>query len=173
MARRAPNPDQAALERLRVKLARRRVRRRRRKPLLITTAAVIVLLATLAYQQREQMIAQTPIRPFTTAQVAQRVRESRDHVLVVVLYSPNRRDAVFVGHLRQWALELGPSQAEVFALAIGKRRDAQALFRYASERGGRSIAPWQRWGSGSAPPGPSPWSRWWIRAAGSSPSGKA
>ncbi len=143
--------DPARLEALRTRLAGRRVRRRRVAVALLTFLVGVMILAGWAYQQREEAIATTPIRQLTVAQAADRVRAARGHPLILVLYDPEPDDALLVADLRRWATPLGPARIELLALAVGKRRDAQAFFRYAGERGLPLLAPlWlEPWRSGT------------------------
>jgi hypothetical protein len=108
-------------------------------------ALATVVLGTAAilgwtYFLQEQAVASTPLREFGVASMAQRIRDARGHVLVMVLYNPDSDDAYLVGDFRRWAIQVTP-RVELFALAVGKRRDAQHLFRYGQEQGVQRIAP--------------------------------
>ena len=81
-----------------------------------------------------------PLREFTVESMTQKVRDARGHALVLVLYDPESDDAYLVGDLYRWTTQVKP-RVELFALAVGDRRDAQFLFRYAHEEGVQRIAP--------------------------------
>jgi hypothetical protein len=112
---------------------------RLRLPLATAVVGIAAILGWTYFLQ-EQALAATPLREFGVASLAQRIREARGHVLVLVLYDPGSDDAYLVGDLRRWAAQARPS-VKLLALAVGKRRDAQGLFRYAHERGVQRIAP--------------------------------
>lgn len=114
---------------------------RPRLRLALTTAVFgIAALMGSTYFLQEQAVATTPLREFGVASMAQRIRDARGHVLVLVLYDPGSDDAYLVGDLRRWAIQVRP-RVELIALAVGKRRDAQFLFRYGQDQGVQRIAP--------------------------------
>jgi hypothetical protein len=129
------------LDTLRTRILQARVRRRRIAIAVITFIAGVVVLAGYGSEQRDQVIAETPIRQFTVAELADHVRNARGHVLVLVLYNPESDDAFLVAALRRWATPRGRSRAELLALSVGSRRNAQAFFRYAGERNLPILAP--------------------------------
>jgi len=147
----SPSMDPMRLEALRTGLIRRRGRRRRSTLALYAGVVAVVLLVGWGLEQREQVIATTPIRQFTVADAAARVRDARGHLLVLVLYHPEQTEAALVADLRRWVAPMNRSHADLLALAVGSRRDAQAFFRYAGERGNPRLAPlWlEPWPSGT------------------------
>jgi hypothetical protein len=88
----------------------------------------------------DDAVATTPVREFTVASMAQRLREARGHVVILMLYDPESDAAFLVGDVRRWATQVGP-KVEIVALAVGERRDAQFLFRYGEEQGVQRLAP--------------------------------
>ena len=147
----SPSLDPTRIESMRAGLIRRRGRRRRSTFALYAGLVAVVLLVAWGLEQREQVIATTPIRQFTVSDAAARVRDARGHLLVLVLYHPEPAEAALVADLRRWVAPMGRSQAEVLALAVGSRQDAQTFFRYAGERGMPRLAPlWlEPWPSGT------------------------
>ena len=147
----APQVGAEDLERLRYRLARRRVRRRRFTIAGLAVVAVVVLLIYAILQAEKRMIAAVPIRPYSVAQMAERVTNARGRTLVLVLYSGNPSHMDLVRPLREWARPIGPSRVEVFALIIGSRQQAQLYFREAGLKGVTGIVPlWLApWGAGA------------------------
>jgi hypothetical protein len=113
-----------------------------RLKLAIGTAAVgIAAMLGGTYHIRQSAISKTPIQQFTVASAAQRVRGARGHVLVLVLYRAKSDDPYVVADLRRWTTQVAPPKVELLALAVGKRHDAQYLFRYGHELGLARLAP--------------------------------
>lgn len=144
----APTPTE--LELLRAKLGRRRSYRSRFRLGVVTAVIGIVAMVGWAYHLREEAIATTPLRQFTVAQTAQRMRDARGRVVILVLYRPGSH-GFLIGDLRRWATQVSRPRVELLAMAVGRRRNAQAFFRYAGDRGLPPLAPtWlEPWPSGA------------------------
>lgn len=139
-------PSEAALtpgelEALHAKLARRTQRRRRVVRWLLAGAAVFGLWVWAGFRRYNREVATTPLREFTVAELAERVRQARGHVLVLVLYEPFENDAALVDGLRRWAAPLGRERIEVLAVMTGGRTKAQEFVRFAPEEGRPRLPP--------------------------------
>jgi hypothetical protein len=104
--------------------------------------AILGIAATEAWEHhlQQEAVAMTPLHEYTPAEIVQRVHSARGRTVLLVLYSADSEGAYLAGDLRRWARQVRP-RIETIAVAVGKRRDAQFLFRYGQEQGVQRIAP--------------------------------
>ena len=101
---------------------------------LITLLIGLSVICGWDYVLGEQAVRTTPLREVSPSAIADGVRKARGHALILSLYRPGSEDPYIVADLRRWTVQSHGPQVEILPVAIGSRRSAQQLFRYADDQ---------------------------------------